>query len=124
MEYLCSAKTAFNLLHEDYPLMTEYTSLNSSIVHFPSFESAVVKILEGNEDTRSVHQRSAVAMILKTHEELLQPDFPTSLSLQNLLKSRLPQHSIFPVILILLLFLRLPTKLNVSLVEQSLQSAA
>ncbi|KAL0224162.1 hypothetical protein P9112_003552 [Eukaryota sp. TZLM1-RC] len=75
---LYSARTAFNLLHEDYPGMVEHTSLTSSIVHSPTFEAAIVKILEGNEDRLSHNQRSAVVQFLKTNVGALDSQSPAS----------------------------------------------
>jgi hypothetical protein len=49
----------------DYPAMGKYLAADSRIVKCPSFESAVAKIVGGNEENLSEFEKSAVRHLLK-----------------------------------------------------------
>ncbi|KAL0212388.1 hypothetical protein RCL1_006014 [Eukaryota sp. TZLM3-RCL] len=74
---LHKAKAVFDVAHEDFPAMNSYTTYPASIMHSPRFESAVIKVLNGNESQLTLTEKSLIRRFLMEQQHVIDP-FNTS----------------------------------------------
>ncbi|EGZ24087.1 hypothetical protein PHYSODRAFT_296297 [Phytophthora sojae] len=63
-QHIGAVHETFGLMTKDYPELKDYLAADAAIAHNPLFESAVVKIINGEKDSLTVEEKDQVACFL------------------------------------------------------------
>ncbi|RLN97235.1 hypothetical protein BBJ28_00007146 [Nothophytophthora sp. Chile5] len=63
-QHIGAVHDTFGLMTEDYPELKDYLAADAAISHNPLFESAVVKIINGEQDSLTIEEKAKVSSFL------------------------------------------------------------